>query len=399
MSAAESETARLRANPPRLYAFKFLSEFFLIVPVLIPYYVFNRLNATQIFTVQAAYHAAVLLFEIPSGYLGDVIGRKKTLVLGSAFFPLGIALYAFTGSFVTFVLAEVSLAVANSMRSGCDSALMYDTLAELGSESDYRKFEGRSFLFTRVGTAAAAVAGGLLAMQSLRLPFYVNIATYSFMLPIALALIEPARKKRLARNPFLDIVRISARCFRHSRLRGLMLMAALVQSASVIGVWAYFLYFRSLHISVAVVGGLFAVFQLASALGAFRAHGLAHRLGERTSFGILLLIGVVFVALGMVPARPMVALIVTSAFLWGFGWPVFMDAFNRLTTSEIRATVLSVASMCASVAFIVLSPLFGKLVDAVGLSRALIVLGAAYLIFGVLILTRLFRAESSGIIS
>ena len=389
------ETSRLRANPGKLYAYKFISEFFLIVPVLIPYYVLNHLNATQIFTIQAAFHAAVLLLEVPSGYLADVIGRKMTLVVAAVFFPLGLALYAFTGSFLTFVLAEACVAVANSMRSGSDSALMYDTLILLQREKEYKKFEGRSFLFTRIGTAAAAVIGGLLALRSLHLPFYVNIASYGLMLPIALTLIEPRRKKHESPTPFRDIVRISIRCFQHPRLRLLMLMGALVQSVSVVGVWAYFLYFRSLGVSVGVVGVLFAGFQLASALGSSRAHDLSQRIGEKRSFLLLLLIAFVFIGLGAVAATPMIVLILPAPLLWGFGWPVFMDAFNRLTSSEIRATVLSVASMTSSVCFIILSPLFGKLVDAFSLSTALIALGVCYLVVGVVILAFLFRTKAS----
>lgn len=390
---------RLRGNPPKLYAFKFLSEFFLVVPVLIPYYMAHGLNATQIFTIQAAYHVAVLILEIPSGYLADVVGRKRTLVLGAVFFPLGFVLYAFTGSFLTFVMAEVSLAVANSMRSGCDSALMYDTLIILGREPEYRRFEGRSFLFTRIGTAAAAVAGGLLAARSLHLPFYVNIVSYSLILPVVLTLVEPARKRRTARNPFLDIVHISIRCFKHPRLRWLMLLAALVQSVSVIGVWSYFLYFRRLHLGLALFGVLFAIFQLSSALGSARAHALAHRIGERASLVSLLSIGAILVVLGLVTAPALVALILPSAFLWGFGWPVFMDAMNRLTTSEIRATVLSVASMSASIFFAVLSPSFGRLVDATSLSTALVILGGFFLAAGAGLLVLLFRAKADYLVS
>ncbi len=394
----DKEFSRLRANPGKLYAYRFISEFFLIVPVLIPYYILNGLNATQIFTIQAAFHIAVLLLEVPTGYLADVIGRKKTLVLAAVFFPLGLALYAFTGSFLTFVLAECSVAVAHSMRSGSDSALMYDTLILLDRESEYKKFEGRSFLFTRVGTAAASIIGGFLALRSLHLPFYINVATYSLMLPVVLALTEPRRKKPQARNPFLDIVRISGQCFRHPRLRLLMLLGALLQSASVIGVWAYFLYFRSFRISVGVGGVLFALFQISSAFGSLRAHGLSRRLGEKWSFLVLLGVGAVFIGQGSVPAVPMIALIVPAALLWGYGWPVLLDAFNRLAASEIRATVLSVASMCCSAAFVVLSPLFGRVVDATSLSAALVGLGLFYIIGGGILIALLFKTKASYVI-
>jgi hypothetical protein len=76
-----------------------------------------------------------------------------------------------------------------------------------------------------------------------------------------------------------------------------------------------------------------------------------------------------------------------------------MDSVNRLTTSEIRATVLSVTSMCASISFVIFSPLFGKLVDVIGLSKSLVGLGAVYLASGAALLVGLFRIKSSEIIS
>ncbi|MDH4195897.1 MAG: MFS transporter, partial [Candidatus Aminicenantes bacterium] len=179
----------------RVYLYKFLGEFYLIVPVLIPYYQANGLGRSSVFLIQAAYTLAVLALEIPSGYLADVVGRRRTLIMAGVFFPLGLVAYALGRSFAAFVAAELILALGNSLRSGCDSALLYDSLVELGRPEDYKKFEGRSFFFTRVGTASAAALGGALAVVALRLPFWVNIATGSLMLPVALSFVEPARTK------------------------------------------------------------------------------------------------------------------------------------------------------------------------------------------------------------
>jgi sugar phosphate permease len=122
-------------------------------------------------------------------------------------------------------------------------------------------------------------------------------------------------------------------------------------------------------------------------------------LGEKWSFLILLAVGAVFIGLGSVSAVPMIALIVPAALLWGYGWPVFMDAFNRLATSEIRATVLSVASMCSSAGFVILSPLFGRIVDATSLSAALVGLGLFYSIGGGILMALLFKTKASYVIS
>jgi MFS family permease len=382
----------IRTNLWKIYFYKFLGEFYLIIPILIPYYVSNNLNSTQIFTVQAAYALSILVLEIPSGYLADVIGRKKTMILGAIFMPVGLAVYAFSHTFLSFILAEFIIAVANSMRSGCDSALIYDTLIQLNEESEYKKFEGRSFYYTRIGTAFSSILGGLLALIILRLPFYINIATSSLMLPFALSLIEPERKKLEAANPLKDILRICRFSFTHTRLRLLILYAAMIMSTGVTGVWAYFLYYESIGISIGYFGLLFAAFQIASALGSRKAHTLEKIIGEKKSFLILLLIAPTFILLGIFKTFVLIPLIFLNAFLWGFAFPLIMDHLNRLIKSEVRATVLSVANMAGSLSFVILSPLFGRLVDSFSLSTAFVIMGIYFFVYGIIALILIFRS-------
>ncbi|UCE21622.1 MAG: MFS transporter [Candidatus Aminicenantes bacterium] len=372
----------LRSNLWKIYIYRFLNEFWLVLPILIPYYEANRLNSTQIFTIQAAYALSILLMEIPSGYLADVIGRKKTLILGACFLPVGIGVYVFTHSFATFILAEFIIAIGNSMRSGCDSALIYDTLIQLKEEAEYKKFEGRSFYYTRVGTAISSILGGVTALISLRVPFYINMGVCLFMIPFALLLIEPKREKLKAQSPFKDILKISRLSFSHKQLRLLMLLTALLMSTGAIGIWAYFLYYESIGISIGFFGVLMAAFQLSAAVSSRQAHTLEKFLGQRQSLLILLLMALTFVLLGIFQSLVLIPLILLNAFLMGFGFPLLMDHMNRLIESKIRATVLSVANMTRSLSYVILSPLFGKVVDSYSLSTAFILLGVFFFLFG-----------------
>ncbi len=372
----------IRSNLWKIYMYRFLNEFWLVLPILIPFYEANRLNSTQIFTIQAAYALSILLLEIPSGYLADVIGRKKTLILGACFLPVGIGVYVFTHSFATFILAEFIIAIGNSMRSGCDSALIYDTLIQLKEEAEYKKFEGRSFYYTRVGTAISSILGGVTALISLRVPFYINMGVCLFMVPFALLLIEPKREKLKAQSPFKDILKISRLSFSNKQLRLLMLLTALLMSAGAIGIWAYFLYYESIGISIGFFGVLMAAFQLSAGVSSRQAHTLEKFLGQRQSLLILLLMALTFVLLGIFQSLVLIPLILLNAFLMGFGFPLLMDHMNRLIESKIRATVLSVANMTRSLSYVILSPLFGKIVDAFSLSTAFILLGVFFFLFG-----------------
>jgi MFS family permease len=375
----------------KIVALRFLGDFLPIAPVLILFYTANGLNSTQIFTIQAAFHLAVLALEVPSGYLADVIGRKRTLVFGAVFFPLGLAVYAAGRSFAAFILAEATLAVSVSMRSGCDSALLFDSLRQLGRQGEYKRFEGRCALFARSGTAVSSLAGGLLAAAFLRLPFLVNVASGLLMPPLALALSEPEREQRRSPSPMRDILRICRRCLQQPRIRPLILFCGLLMAGHLTGLWAYFLLYQGLHIGVGWFGILFAVFQLAGALGGSRSHAFSVRFGARAVLNMALLSPLFFVMLGLFPSPWLLPLVPANAFLWNLAYPVLLERLNLAVGSDVRATVLSLASMAGSVTFIVVSPLFGRLVDAFSLSAAFVALGAFFLLAGAPLLAAMAR--------
>jgi len=395
MSAVGSNSSVGR-NFWKILSLKFLGEFLPIAPVLILFYTANGLNSTQIFTIQAAFHLAVLLLEVPSGYLADVVGRRRTLVLGAFFFPFGLAIYTVGRSFTAFVLAEVVLAVSVSMRSGCDSALIFDSLRQLGRQGEYKRFEGRCALFSRVGTAVSSVGGGLLAMVFLRLPFLVNVGSALFMPPLALSLTEPEREKRRSAEPWRDILRICRHCLQQPHIRPLILFCGLLLACQLTGLWAYFLLYRELGIGVGWFGILFAVFQLAGALGGSRSHAFSERFGARTSLFLALLSPLFFILLCLLPSVWLLALIPANAFLWNLAYPVLLERLNLAVGSDVRATVLSLAAMAGSLLFVVVSPLFGNLVDAVSLSAAFVALGGFFLLAGLPLLAAMLRHWEKG---
>ncbi len=389
-------TIPVSRNLWKVLTLKFLGDFLPIAPVLILFYTANGLNPTQIFTIQAVFHLAVLLLEVPSGYLADVIGRKKTLVFGSIFFPLGLALYAVGRNFTAFIFAEMVLAVSVSMRSGCDSALLFDSLKQLGRNGEYKRYEGKCALVARTGTAVSSVAGGLLAAIFLRLPFLVNVGSALFMPPLALALAEPEREKRPGKNPMRDILHICRYCLQQPHIRPVVLFCGLLMASNLTALWAYFLLYQGLGIGVGWFGVLFAVFQLAGALGGSRSHAFCGRFGAKAPLLLALLTPLFFFLMGAFPSFWLLPLVPANAFLWNLAYPVLLERLNLAVSSDVRATVLSLAAMAGSVIFIVVSPLFGRLVDAFSLSTAFVTLGVFFVLAGVPLLAAMLRHWQEG---
>jgi MFS family permease len=153
----------LHPNIFRLYLIKIAKWFMLYMPIVVPFYESNGLSMKDIMVLQAVYSIAIVALEIPSGYMADVIGRKKTLIIGAVFGTIGFTTYSFSHGIAGFLLAEIILGIGQSCVSGADSALLYDSLLERDEEKKYTRFEGRITSLGNIAEAVAGIAGGLLA--------------------------------------------------------------------------------------------------------------------------------------------------------------------------------------------------------------------------------------------
>ena len=54
----------------------------LFMPVVIAFFESNNLSFNDVMKLQAIHAFSMVLFEIPSGYFSDKIGRKNTLIIG-----------------------------------------------------------------------------------------------------------------------------------------------------------------------------------------------------------------------------------------------------------------------------------------------------------------------------
>ena len=87
--------------------------------------------------------AVAVLGEVPSGYAGDRLGRRRSLLLSQTLFAVGISAWAFVQSTAGVVAVFAVVVVASAFQSGSTEAWLYDTLDEgHGSESDLRTGRG-----------------------------------------------------------------------------------------------------------------------------------------------------------------------------------------------------------------------------------------------------------------
>ena len=129
----------LQSNITKLYFITALQWFIVLIPVIVLFYQENGLTLQEIFILQAFFSLIIVVFEIPSGYFGDVMSRKYSLLTGSILAFLGYLVYSISYGFWGFLGAEFLLGLGASFISGSDSAMLYDSLVELEKENKKEK--------------------------------------------------------------------------------------------------------------------------------------------------------------------------------------------------------------------------------------------------------------------
>ena len=358
----------------------------LYMPIVVPFYESNGLSMKDIMILQAVYSIAIVILEVPSGYLADVIGRKKTLIIGAVFGILGFTTYSFSFGFMGFLVAEIILGIGQSCISGADSAMLYDSLLEKGEEKKYTRFEGRITALGNVAEALAGIVGGLLVGITIRTPYLAQIFVAFIALPAAITLVEPNRKIPLIKAGMMEIVHIARFALITDRpLRRNILFSAITGCATLTMAWFAQPFFEYTRIDIAWFGILWTTLNLTVAITSYTAHRLEIRLGQRWSILLIaLLIPLGYLALSRFNLPIGLLVLYLFYLVRGYATPVLKDYINRITASHIRATVLSVRNFIIRLLFAIVGPLLGWVKDIYSLPQALALAGFIFLIISIL---------------
>ena len=134
----QERSSALRRNIVAALALKvLLGALAFVVPTIVLLWKQHGMSMQDIMLLQALFAISLAVFELPTGYFADALGRKKAIILAALLLVAGASAYFVADSFSLFLLAEVLLALGFSFMSGADQALLYDTLLELGRAADF----------------------------------------------------------------------------------------------------------------------------------------------------------------------------------------------------------------------------------------------------------------------
>ena len=396
MQGQDSPTRAVAGNVWKLFAIQACRWFLLLMPILVLFYQDNGLSLHDVFLVQAFFSICIILFEVPSGYFSDRLGRRTSLLIGSVVGAIGFGVYAFAHEMTHFLLAQFLIAIGASFLSGTDSAMLYDTLLQLGRQGEFQKVAGRYGSIGNFSEGAAALVGGSLALISLRTPLYAQAVLMTCLIPLAWSLVEPERSRlEPTESNLRAVLRIVHYALHgHAEVKWLILYSSLVGTSTLTIVWFVQPYLVAADLPLVWFGTAWAILQFSVGLFALMAYRIERALGRRKAMISLIAMSALgYFGLSQFQELWAAPILLLFYLVRGINGPVLADYINRCVSSDIRATVLSIKALVGRVMFAIIGPIAGWVSDVYSLSAAFALCGVVFLSFGAVFLLFLRRND------
>ncbi|MEN3539700.1 MFS transporter [Microbispora sp. ZYX-F-249] len=160
------------------------------------------LDIAEIGLVTAAYSVTVVVLELPTGGLADVLGRRAVLAASAVVAVAALAVMALAHSAWAFLIASVLKGVSRALSSGPAQAWYVDTLHERhGPDADLKPGLAAGNVAGSAALAIGTLAGGLLPLAVRRDPLAAPVwaaagAAVVLLVAVLVLMREPGRTAR-----------------------------------------------------------------------------------------------------------------------------------------------------------------------------------------------------------
>jgi len=379
------------------------------------------LTIYQVFLVNAAFTAAMTLFEIPTGAVADTRGRKVSLQWSSFILFIGTLGYLVAGTWgggmPAFIIASAVLGLGFTFFSGAAEAWAVDELKSAG-ESD-----ASASLFAHAATAASVtmligtILGGFLGNIDYRIPYILRAVLFLLMLSLTIFGMPETgwRPDGEKLKPTERIRRTLSDSFRYGlRIPALRQLMSITFILGIFMLWGFYA-LQPYIVNLAGKPGaawLSGLVTAAVTLSQICGQLLSGRRKETSRISGLLSASMSVACVGALvtglaglpkileilgqPFTPIVAVIGTMLMMGSLGYasPLFRSALHNRIPSEKRATIVSLDSLVGSGGAIFGQPSLGRLAGRFGIASGYLA-GAALFALTQPVIALFHRSETN----
>jgi MFS family permease len=397
-------------HPKVFYFTQFLSSFGFgsIIPVYALYFRHYNLNLFQIALMASIFEASILIFELPTGILADIYGRKISVALSAlTLFISGLAFITFP-TILGFIIAEIIIGLGETLKSGALEAWLVDSLKHQGMEDKVKYVFSHGKRYQASGNLLGLILGGYLGSWNIKYMWYPFALSFLICLVFLLfAMKEDYQLEKLLSHRWIDhfqgTIKKSFEVIKTKKIIFALILLGIFFNFSFETISQYWqIHFsENLAIKTCYFGWIVAISSILVILFVNNITRLSEKFKNQTTFLIILKFGfflsLLIIALTSNPLLAIIFFILLQS-LESFSDPIFLDIFNQHIPSEQRATLLSFRSLSNSAGEVLAGLCIGIIAEKSGL-RPTFGLGSFVLALGIIVFFFLIKREKKTIAS
>ena len=380
----------------------FLKNLKFFEPYLLIFLMDNGISLFQIGILFSIREIIINVFEIPSGFIADYLGRKKGLYICFIFYIISFMVFFLTKSFSVAVIGMIFFGLGEAFRSGTHKAMIYTFLDSKGWTSEKTFVYGKTRSVSLLGSAFSSILGILIILNVPSSGYIFLFSTIPYIIDFLLILSYPKFLDKgdiHAKTTFKQMLHsLIINVLKNSSLKKILIGDGLIEStlSAIKDFIQAILQSIIIGSSIIIISGaspkdnlnimlgiVYALMNLLGSLSSRRAYVLKrYRPGIFWINSYYWILGIFLALIGIfINHYIIVCLLYLGLYIIkNSRKPLFVDEIECYMEKSNRATILSISSQLKSFMLIILAPIIGYLADNFGIHVTMYFL-AALLIF------------------
>lgn len=353
-----------------------ISMLFIIPAFSLLYFREMGFSLTQIGFLDSSFALAMFLFEIPTGALADVYGRKFSVILGAFLSGIIVFSISFFHDFYLILVLFFLWGVFSTLMSGAEDAWVVDLLKHKKRKNLIHEFYTKRYSFISIALLVSGIVGALLVKNfGLRIIWPVTgVAMILASITLIFGKEYFIKKKQNIKKNLKDLIFHTKKSIKfsltHQSILFLMIISFIMAFVYIFaGEISWYPFLQDLGLQEYWFGYLFSATMFAGIFIPYSSKFLIKKFKGHRNYLVIILF---FMAFFLILAGFINILILVLIILWffmamqDFYDPVKQIYFQKFLSSKMRATIGSFKGMIISLGAIIAAPLAGFTVDKIG---------------------------------
>ncbi|MDD2376743.1 MAG: MFS transporter [Clostridia bacterium] len=364
----------------RMFGYDYL--FYMVISFLF-FTITKGISVGQIMYLSAFAAIFISIFQVPTNYIVEKIGLKKSMIIGNLFWITHMVIIMVGTSFTVFVIAEAICALGTCLKTLSETQLLYASLKKTNNRKNFAKIEGKGVSWYYYFEALSTLFVGSLFQINNYLPMVCTL-TFGIITFVISMFFDDIKDYMTEKSSITQYLKGFKLVLKSKRIISIFLfsfiMAGLIRVTDIIQKSTIV----DLQVSAVEYSLIFAVLTFCIGIGSSIQYRIENVFKRKTltfigySFAILILILGVFNIILLDKNLVLIisiAILIMRNLLSGIYRISVKKYMNNFTTHNVRGKILSVFYIFENVGSAILFFTCGSIIDNTGTNNTSIILG------------------------